>query len=98
MALITARAWCFRDILGKLGSPVRGSVQDSFRESLWGAFWELFGSFWDLWDTLGDLGGTLGVTLGTFGTHWRHFGSLGDHFWLFGDDLGARRITFGSFS
>ena len=59
MALKALQALCFRDIRRKTGSPVRGSVQASFRGTFPGAFWNLFGAFWEpravLWETFGEL-------------------------------------------
>ena len=39
MALKAWQALCFRDIRRKRGSPVRGSVQASFRGTFRSAFW-----------------------------------------------------------
>ena len=63
MALKAWQALCFRDIRGKTGSPVRGSVQASFRGTFRGAFWELFGVFLK---KLGSLGAFFGRLLANF--------------------------------
>ena len=55
MALEAWQALCFRDIRRKRGSPIRGSVQDSFRGTFRGAFWELFEVFLEHFGSLGAL-------------------------------------------
>ena len=67
MALKAWQALCFRDIRRKTGSPVRGSVQDSFRGACWGAFWELFEVFFEHFGSLGDSFGSLLVNFRSFG-------------------------------
>ena len=49
--------------LEERGSPVRGSVQDSFRGTFRGAFWKFFGVFSE---PFGNLGGTFGRLLVNF--------------------------------
>ena len=68
--LVPLKAWqalCFRDIWRKRGSPVRGSVQDSFRGTFRGAFWKLFGVFLDPFGCLGTFFGRLFANFGSFG-------------------------------
>ncbi len=67
MALKAWQALCFRDIRRKRGSPVRGSVQASFRGTFRGAFWELFGVFLDPFGSLGASFGRLLVNFRSFG-------------------------------
>ncbi len=67
MALKAWQALCFRDIRRKRGSPVRGSVQASFRGTFRGAFWELFGVFLDPFGSLGATFGRLLVNFRSFG-------------------------------
>ena len=74
--LMAPKAWqalCFRDIRRKRGSPVRGSVQASFRGTFRSAFWKLFGVFLTIW-------GALGLPLGDF---WWTFVALGGAFETF---------------
>ena len=68
MALKAWQALCFRDIRRKRGSPVRGSVQASFRGTFRGAFWELFGVFLDPFGSLGASFGRLLVNFRSFGS------------------------------
>ena len=67
MALKAWQALCFRDIRRKTGSPVRGSVQASFRGAFRCAFWELFGAFFDHFGCLGASFGRLLVNFRSFG-------------------------------
>ena len=73
MALKAWQAVCFRDIRGKRGSPVRGSVQASCRGTFRGAFWKLFGVFLD---PFGSLGASFGRLLVNFRSFWNSFGDF----------------------
>ena len=97
-ALKAWQALCFRDIQRKRGSPVRGSVQASFRGTFRRAFWELFGLFLD---TFGGLGASFSCCFYVvFGVCFRtRLGSLLDCFFVaFGSFLkpfGSLGATFG---
>ena len=67
MALKAWQALCFRDIRRKRGSPVRGSVQASFRGTFRDAFWELFGAFSESFGSPGTSFGRLLVNFRIFG-------------------------------
>ena len=67
MALKAWQAVCFRDIRRKRGSPVRGSVQASFRGTFRNAFWKLFGVFLKPFGCLGASFGRLLVNFRSFG-------------------------------
>ena len=87
MALKAWQALCFRDIRRKTGSPVRGSVQASFRDTFWGAFWELLGVFLDPFGSLGASFGRLLVIFRSFGGSFWDFCRVLGLFGRFGEDL-----------
>ena len=67
MALKAWQALCFKDIRRKTGSPVRGSVQASFRGTFRDALWKLFGFFLEPFGRLGATFGRLFVNFRSFG-------------------------------
>ena len=87
MALKAWQALCFRDIRGKTGSPVRGSVQASFRGTFRCAFWELFDVFLDHFGCLGASFGRLLVNFRSFGGSFWDFCRVLGLFGRFGEDL-----------
>ena len=87
MALKAWQALCFRDIRRKTGSPVRGSVQASFRDTFRAAFWELFGFFLDPFGSLGASFGRLLANFRRFGGSFSHVCRVLGLFGRFGEDL-----------
>ena len=86
-ALKAWQALCFRDIRRKTGSPVRGAVQASFRDTFRGAFWELLGVFLEPFGSLGASFGRLLVNFRSFGGSFWDFCRVLGLFGRFGEDL-----------
>ena len=87
MPLKAWQALCFRDIRRKRGSPVRGSVQASFRGTFRGAFWMLFGVFLEPFGRLEASFGRLLVNFRSFGSSFSDVCRVLGLFSRFGENL-----------